>query len=210
MEHSGLKIEYERRKQMKKATLLFNAAIGILISVPLLVAKINCSRRTQETGTRTMSPAEVELEIKANTETVDTTEKSMEFIPYDFIPLSKGLQTSIYYSCKEYCLNYDLILAIIKQESAFCVDAIGDNGHAYGLMQVQDIWWDDAAMALGLAEWKTDPAENVQLGIYALNEFLEEYQGDLIQALNAYNNSSTYSDAIFANMAWIKEKKNGY
>ena len=77
-------------------------------------------------------------------------------------------------------------------------------------MQVQDIWWDDAAMALGLTEWKTDPAENVQLGIYALNEFLEEYQGDLIQALNAYNNSSTYSDAIFANMAWIKEKKNGY
>lgn len=173
---------------MKKATLLINAAIGILISVPLLVAKVNCSRRTQETGTRTMSPAEVELEIKANTETVDTTEKSMEFIPYDFIPLSKGLQTSIYYSCKEYCLNYDLILAIIKQESAFCVDA---------------------AMALGLAEWKTDPAENVQLGIYALNEFLEEYQGDLIQALNAYNNSSTYSDAIFANMAWIKENKNG-
>ena len=155
---------------MKKATLLINAAIGILISVPLLVAKVNCSRRTQETGTRTMSPAEVELEIKANTETVDTTEKSMEFIPYDFIPLSKGLQTSIYYSCKEYCLNYDLILAIIKQESAFCVDAIGDNGHAYGLMQVQDIWWDDAAMALGLTEWKTDPAENVQLGIYALNE----------------------------------------
>lgn len=50
---------------MKKATLLINAAIGILISVPLLVAKINCSRRTQETGTRTMSPAEVELEIKA-------------------------------------------------------------------------------------------------------------------------------------------------
>ncbi len=132
------------------------------------------------------------------------------FEPYGFIPLSADLQASIYAACAEHEIAYDLILAIIKTESEFDAAAIGDSGHAYGLMQIQPRWWDKLARELGLTGYRTDPAQNAGLGIAILSLLLAESGGDLDKALIAYNGGADYPAKVYANYAWISEQGGNY
>ncbi len=129
------------------------------------------------------------------------------FEPYGCIPLPDDLQASIYAAGAEHEIAYDLILAVIKTESEFDAAAIGDSGHAYGLMQIQPRWWDKLARELGLTGYRTDPAQNAGLGIAILSLLLAESGGDLDKALVAYNGGADYPERVYANYAWILEQK---
>jgi soluble lytic murein transglycosylase-like protein len=90
-------------------------------------------------------------------------------------------------------LRYDVppetILAVIRIESTFDVDAISEAG-AVGLMQILPTTAAELARELSL-DWfgeddLRDPATNIQLGTYYLTKLLGRFN-DLTQALAAYN-----------------------
>ena len=90
-------------------------------------------------------------------------------------------------------LRYDIppetILAVIRIESAFDVDATSSAG-AVGLMQILPSTAEEVARELRI-EWAggdqlRDPAVNIRLGMHYLTKLLARFE-DLSQALAAYN-----------------------
>lgn len=174
------------------------------------------SQQTHEWQVQTSPETATDILFTVENTEVPTTTAEPEYITascfeaYDFIPLSNDLQALIYTVCAEYEIAYDLILAMIKTESEFNVDVIGDSGHAYGLMQIQPCWWEWLAIEKGLPDYRTNPAQNVELGVVILSLFLSENGGDLDKALIAYNGGENYPAKVYANYEWLigkKEKK---
>lgn len=108
---------------------------------------------------------------------------------YD-VPLSTDLQEYIIECCEQYPseinqVSLELILAVIERESNFNPDAIGDNGNALGLMQIQPRWHQARMERLGVTDL-LDPYQNVRVGIDYLAECLKGYE-TLDEALTVYN-----------------------
>lgn len=138
-------------------------------------------------------------------------EQSQQFTGFDFVPLDKGLQIQIKALCDEYEMDLLTVLAVIKTESSFKTDAIGDGGEAIGLMQIQPKWWQGTADEYGLNIW--EPLDNVHLGIIILRGALDENNGNLDRALKQYNSgipstvSTAYTDAVQNNLNWLKMER---
>lgn len=82
-----------------------------------------------------------------------------------------------------FAVPFALVKAIIRQESAFRADAISRAG-ARGLMQIMPA----TAVRLGTSpDHLFDPAPNIRVGVRLLSELLDQYDGDVISALVAYN-----------------------
>lgn len=83
-----------------------------------------------------------------------------------------------------------LVLALIRQESAFYYEAVSPVG-ARGLMQLMPATAEKVAKGLKMnvtpAALTTDPGLNVRLGSAYLAEVLEDFNGSYILALAAYN-----------------------
>lgn len=86
------------------------------------------------------------------------------------------------------------ILAMIAQESAGNPNAVGDNGKAFGLMQIQYPAYLDANVSYSFDEIKTDPDRNIETGVRYLRwvwDFLKNHGVDetsLLQwSIVAYN-----------------------
>ena len=204
-----------------------SAILAVLISIPIIIAKVKAEQ--PEPNVRTPSPYEVDVMIAQNeteTPTVEeiiketvkvpeeATEKATEpiFSGYDFIPLDEGLQVEIYSLCKKYEIAYELILSVIKTESNFQVDVVGDNGNSIGLMQIQPKWWQGLADTYGLNIY--EPIDNVHLGILILSKALNDNGGDLDKALKQYNSGNPdyagneYINKVFSNYEWIEGELN--
>jgi hypothetical protein len=206
---------------------LINCGIGVLVAIPIIIAKIKSGQ--PEENVRTPSPYEVDVMIAQNeteTPTVEeiiketvkvpeiVTEEAIEvpteavFSGYDFIPLDEGLQVQIQSLCEQYEIAYNLVLSVIKTESEFQVDVIGDNGDAIGLMQIQPKWWKGLADDNGLDIY--EPIDNVHLGILILNKALDDNAGDLNKALKQYNSGNPnyagneYVEKVFNNYKEIE------
>lgn len=211
-------------KHTAKSTLLSTAAL-LALAVPAALGALHTQNRPPsegqaQTAVETVklhplvgTPQELEAVADATppAETAATTAAPEYILPdfeaYDFIPLSTDLQTAIYIICADYEIAYDLILAVIKTESEFDTAAIGDYGHAYGLMQIQPCWWDKLAADKGLPDYRTDAEQNAKLGIAILSLLLTENGGDLNKALIAYNGGADYPERVYANYAWIRRQK---
>lgn len=83
-----------------------------------------------------------------------------------------------------------LLVAVAKVESAFDPDACSDAG-AVGLMQVMPSTADWAAEQIGYDGFHVDllyqPDVNLLIGSWYLSNLLEEFDGDVVIALAAYN-----------------------
>ena len=150
--------------------------------------------------------AEIETEIETEVET------ESQFAGYNFIPLSNDVQCEIYALCENYQISYELTLAVIKTESEFQLDAIGDNGQAIGPCQIWPMWWQSVADEHSLNIY--DPIDNIELMMIILNGHLEVCEDDMQKALQMYNtgkpNGNIYSDKVFTNYHWIMgEIENG-
>jgi soluble lytic murein transglycosylase-like protein len=84
-------------------------------------------------------------------------------------------------AAKAHDIEPKLIRAVIEQESGFRPCAISARG-AEGLMQLMP----DTAEQLGVAD-PFDPSQNIEAGAKFLKELIDKYQGDVAQALGAYN-----------------------
>lgn len=77
----------------------------------------------------------------------------------------------------------ELVLAVIRQESAFNPNAVSKAG-AVGLMQIMP----PTAQKLGIrSDSLGEPATNILAGVRLLAHLLDYYHGDLISVLVAYN-----------------------
>lgn len=74
-----------------------------------------------------------------------------------------------------------LVKAMIQTESSWRPDAVSDKG-AKGLMQLMDI----TAREVGVKD-PLDPEQNIEGGVRYIKKLLEKYDGNLPEALAAYN-----------------------
>lgn len=137
----------------------------------------------------------------------------------DSIPLAADLQQHINKLASENNIDRCIIYAMIKHESGYRADAIGDNGNSIGLMQVQPRYHKARMDRLGVTDL-VNPYQNVIVGIDYLAEMLERYEGNMTKALTAYNcgiggAEKYFSQGIDANaytkkiLAYAKELKEG-
>lgn len=104
---------------------------------------------------------------------------------YD-VPLDDDLQQYIVDACRTYEIDPAVILAMIELESKYDAGATGDKGRSIGLMQIQPRWHTGRMEKLGCTDLY-DPRQNVTVGIDYLASQIERYDGNLAQALTAYN-----------------------
>ncbi len=92
--------------------------------------------------------------------------------------------------CRRYGLEKELVLGLIKQESAFNKNA-HSYANAYGLMQLIPATARDMARLAQLRHFTLqklfDPEVNIHLGTLYLKQLQRRYQGDKLRMLSAYN-----------------------
>lgn len=107
-----------------------------------------------------------------------------EFNPLD-VSMDESIQEEIASICDEHQISFSFVMAVIKKESNFKADSIGDQGNSLGLMQIQPKWHAERMEELGVTDLM-DPIENVKVGVNLLIELFETYC-DAQQVLMAYN-----------------------
>ena len=110
---------------------------------------------------------------------------------YTNIPLSARFQRYIDGKCKSYGISTHVVMGRIRVESNFQTQIMGDNGKAYGLMQVQKQWHKARMKKVGATNL-LDPYDNVAVGIDYLAELYKIYNGNWHKALMAYNGGHAY------------------
>lgn len=108
------------------------------------------------------------------------------------VPLEEDLQLFIIQSCEDHHIDPAIVIAVIERESSYRASVIGDNGEAFGLMQVWPKWHQDRMDKLGVTDI-LDPFQNVTVGMDYLFELLDEGKG-LEWALAAYNQGPDEAD----------------
>lgn len=115
----------------------------------------------------------------------------VEHVRYD-IPLDDELQDYIIETSEERGVDPAIIIAMIKRESQFDIDVIGDKGKAFGLMQIHHRWHSDRMEKLGVTDL-LDPYQNVTVGIDIMAELLD--RGESVEwALMAYNGGYAHAN----------------
>ena len=95
--------------------------------------------------------------------------------------MREAIENTIIGASTRYGIDPNLIRAIISQESGFIPSSLSSAG-AQGLMQLMP----ETAVSLGVYNpW--DIGENINGGTKLLRGYLENYRGDLVMALAAYN-----------------------
>ena len=122
------------------------------------------------------------------------------YYPEASMGAKRELADTIYDSCQLYGLEVELVLAVIKTESAFRETAVSHKG-ALGLMQVLPRTGMAMAEELDI-DWNgrkslIDRRTNIMLGCYYLKKMLNRY-GRLDHALLAYNAGPTRFDEILS------------
>lgn len=110
---------------------------------------------------------------------------------YTNIPLSARFQTYIDKKCKSYGISTNVVMGCIRTESNFQTQIMGDNGKAYGLMQVQKQWHKARMKKVGATDL-LNPYDNVAVGIDYLAELYKIYDGNWHKTLMAYNGGHAY------------------
>lgn len=134
---------------------------------------------------------------------ITTTEEINERPEIYDCTLSEYLQEYTYNLCNEYGIPYELVMAVMKKESAYQTTAY--SGNSYGLMQINIINY-KYAQNLGVYDLY-DPAGNILVGVNLLSELMERHT--VSDALICYNvgetaaknkgllgNSTGYSDTV--------------
>lgn len=95
------------------------------------------------------------------------------------------MQCYTYILCKQYGVDYSLVVALIERESSYVFDKVGDDGNSVGYMQIYESAHTDRMERLNCTNLK-NPYQNVRIGIDYLAELIEKY-GTVQDALAAYN-----------------------
>lgn len=184
------------KKRKLALTLILGVALALAASAPASMAQAAGQARgntasprdnTQQTTPPAVAypaawqdpPKEAALEPGPEVQEAEPARKI-----YD-IDMPAQLQREIAGLCEQYEYADTLVFAIIMTESGGNPDALGDNGQAVGLMQIQPRWHQEMIKNTGLDPYT--PIENVELGILYLDRCMQENNYDLIRALKQYN-----------------------
>lgn len=148
------------------------------------------------------------MEITEEVETIETTTKPTVVttsvvtteapkVTYFKVPLDEDLQDYIFEVCADYDVDPALVMAVIKKESNFKPDTLGDSGRSYGLMQIQPRWHQARMNRLHCSNL-TNPYHNVTVGIDLLAELFDTGKS-LEWVLMAYNGGASYANKKVAN-----------
>lgn len=116
---------------------------------------------------------------------------------YFNVPLSTEIQDHIFAVCKEYGIEPEIVIAMIQKESYFNADIMGDNGAAYGILQVHPRWHYDRMERLGVTDLM-DPCQNITVAVDYLAECIRMGGGSLDWGLMAYNGGPSYAREMWA------------
>lgn len=118
-----------------------------------------------------------------------------------FYPLTYG--ETVYRYANEYKVDPLLVFTIIRVESSFNVTAQSKSG-AKGLMQLTDQTGEWGAKKIGISNYKKEmlfnPEYNIRIGCWYLNNLINQFDGNLLLALTAYNGGSGNVEK------WLKNK----
>ena len=106
-------------------------------------------------------------------------------------------------------LDPNLVMAIIKTESNFVVDA--HSGKASGLMQITDdtALWIANERGMDIQDIDLmDPEDNIQMGCYYLRYLIDYYEGNVDVALAAYNGGMGNVNKWLKDEEYSKDGKN--
>lgn len=112
---------------------------------------------------------------------------------YSNIPLSARFQLWIDGKCKEKGISTNVVMGVIKKESNFKIKAMGDNGEAYGLMQIQKKWHRARMNKVGAVDL-LNCYDNVHVGIDYLAELYKANNKNWHKTLMAYNGGQAYAN----------------
>jgi Soluble lytic murein transglycosylase and related regulatory proteins (some contain LysM/invasin domains) len=157
------------------------SALGLMFVVMLffhiMVLRLNKIMESEEVLNSNFS-TEVHQEVEVTPEAVVE-------IPVDMVIETKDdiAECVMYYSAM-YDVDPVLVMAVIKVESDFIIDAY--NNGCVGLMQTSEgniEWYNENTGVTDLY----DPQQNIHAGIFHLSYVLEQYDGNVNMALMAYN-----------------------
>lgn len=178
----------KRRERVKNAVVAV-ATIGVWAAVGFLMVKA-----LDHPGEQQIGGAEYLAQIAQHAPKQTAVElyelPKEEPALYD-VPLEDELQKHIIDTCEEYHVDPAIVMAMIERESTYHADSIGDDGNAYGLMQIWPYWHYPRMRELGCTDL-LNPYQNVVVGIDYLAECIERYDGDVAKGLVAYNQGSYY------------------
>lgn len=121
---------------------------------------------------------------------------SVRYRYIDNCPLSPKTQREIFDICAGANISFELIMALIYQESGWDPACVSDKGQSVGLMQVQERWHREVMDKLGCSDL-ANPVQNVRVGTELLRRYFIEYQ-EPAWALMAYNGGQAYADRMIA------------
>ena len=162
------------------ASKYWKPALAVSLSVAVLGSAIAFA------GTKDEAEANVQEPIKSL-----PISEFQAFTPLESVPLDAELQEFIFGVAEDYGLEGELVMSVIGQESNYQHCALGDEGNAYGLMQVHPSQHGDRMERLKVTDLY-DPYENVIVGVDYLAECIEE--GGLVWGLHCYNGGASYAN----------------
>ena len=151
---------------------------------------------THENTASTEPPADVTTEVEDVEEVVEPAKPETPVATYYDVPLDHALQDHIFAICEEYSVDPALIIAMIKKESTFGIDTVGDSGASLGLMQIQPRWNAERMNRLGCPDL-LDPYQNITVGVDILAGYLNAGYS-LEWSLMAYNGGPTYANKWYS------------
>ena len=154
-------------------------------------SKNSSETKNNSSDKKTNSETKTNSDKKSDTETKKPAQTTKPAGTYFDVPLSENLQDYIFRVCKSYDIEPEIVIAVIWKESSYRASVMGDNGNAYGLMQIQPRWHKERMKKLGVDDL-LDPYQNVLVGIDYLAE-LYHNNGSMKWALMAYNGGPDYA-----------------
>lgn len=137
--------------------------------------------------------------VENDTETPNSTEAPA---PQEIQVPEKTPQEILQSACAEFSVDYGLMYALVEKETRW-QNLVGDNGASIGYCQIQPKWWSGLMEEIG-AEDLHDPEDNLRTGCAIMQQLLYRYDGDVMDALTAYNSgspgNSAYAQDIMDNM----------
>ncbi len=146
-------------EEMKKKIAMLILAAVVALEAALIITALRTDAQTKNTKEITFQPLPEDMDIK--------------------------LQEKVFTICKEEGVSFPLVMAIIKNESNFAPDTIGEDGDS-GLMQVVPKWHEKRIEKMGITDIM-EPIQNVRVGVNYLAECLKNHPGNTTIALIAYN-----------------------
>ena len=164
-------------------------AVLALLAVAVLLIVMCCGAYEEQSPNTGALEAVIEKTVTLEKETEQPAEISstVEEKPdtYD-VPLDEEIQLFVIEEAKAHGIAPEIIFAMIERESNYKVEAIGDNGNSFGLLQIQAKWHYERMAKLGCTDL-LNAEQNIKVGVDILAELVEKYDGDIEMALVAYN-----------------------